>query len=87
MKKNHKIKTVSLTEKILTLRVDDKEYSFQLSDISTKLSKANLAEKDQFKILPSGYGIHWPLIDEDLSIDVLLGINHCPYEIKGSVST
>jgi hypothetical protein len=23
---------------------------------------------------PAGYGIHWPMIDEDISIDGLLGI-------------
>ena len=33
------------------------------------------------KFLPSGYGIHWPLIDEDLSIDGLLGIVHTPQTI------
>jgi hypothetical protein len=25
---------------------------------------------------PSGYGIHWPLVDEDLSIDGLIGAIH-----------
>jgi len=30
------------------------------------------------EISPSGYGIYWPLIDEDLSIDGLLGIVHAP---------
>ncbi|MDP2982675.1 MAG: DUF2442 domain-containing protein [Candidatus Latescibacter sp.] len=29
-----------------------------------------------YKIQPSGYGIHWPLIDEDIAIDGLLGIVH-----------
>ena len=35
-----------------------------------------MEEKNQFEIAPSGYGIHWPLIDEDLSIDGLPGIVH-----------
>jgi len=30
------------------------------------------------EISPSGYGIHWPLLDEDLSVDGLLGIIHAP---------
>ncbi|OYZ50723.1 MAG: hypothetical protein B7Y15_08625 [Bacteroidetes bacterium 24-39-8] len=25
-----------------------------------------------FTISPSGYGIHWPLIDEDLAVDAIL---------------
>ena len=27
-----------------------------------------------FKVSPSGYGIHWPLIDEDLSFNGLIKI-------------
>jgi hypothetical protein len=30
----------------------------------------------RYEISPSGYGIRWPLIDEDLSIDGLLGVRH-----------
>ncbi|MBN2510631.1 MAG: DUF2442 domain-containing protein [Spirochaetales bacterium] len=29
-----------------------------------------------FKISPSGYGIYWPLIDEDVSIDSLIGMKN-----------
>jgi hypothetical protein len=29
-------------------------------------------ERNEFKISPSGYGIHWSLLDEDLSINGLL---------------
>jgi hypothetical protein len=35
-------------------------------------------ERNNFEVSPSGYGIHWPLIDEDLSIDGLIGIVHTP---------
>ena len=31
-----------------------------------------------FEFGDTGYGIHWPLIDEDISIDGLLGIEHKP---------
>ncbi|MCF6158838.1 MAG: DUF2442 domain-containing protein [wastewater metagenome] len=30
----------------------------------------------QYSFSASGYGIHWPLLDEDLSIDGLLGVRH-----------
>ncbi len=29
-------------------------------------------ERAMYRISPSGYGIHWPLIDEDLSINGIL---------------
>ena len=34
---------------------------------STRLKNASEQERNDFKISPSGYGIHWPKIDEDLS--------------------
>ena len=42
------------------------------------LEKASDEERNNFEISPSGYGIHWPLLDEDISIDGLLGIVHAP---------
>lgn len=33
-----------------------------------KLAAANQKQLKNFKISPSGYGIHWPDLDEDLSI-------------------
>jgi hypothetical protein len=38
-----------------------------LEEISTKLLNANSTERTTFQISPSGIGVHWPLIDEDLS--------------------
>ncbi len=36
-------------------------------------------EPEHFEVSPAGYGIHWPEIDEDLSIDALIGVRHpCP---------
>jgi len=42
------------------------------------LVKATEIERTTFEISPSGYGIYWPLLDEDLSIDGLLGIVDAP---------
>ena len=47
-------------------------YSFNLSEISKRLAEASDAERDDYKISPSGYGIHWSLLDEDLSIPALV---------------
>ncbi|MGA1874120.1 MAG: DUF2442 domain-containing protein [bacterium] len=46
--------------------------------MSPALKGASERERNTFEISPSGYGIHWPLIDEDISIDGLLGIAHNP---------
>jgi hypothetical protein len=74
----HTIKVVYINESNLRLIIDGKQYSFNLSKISKRLLKATQEEKENFNISPSGYGISWPSIDEDLSIDGLLGIKHKP---------
>jgi hypothetical protein len=76
MKKYHKIEKISFVKDNLLLRVDGKEYKFLLSDISRRLANASSDKREKFEISPSGYGIHWPLIDEDLSIEGLIGIKH-----------
>ena len=47
------------------------------AEISLSAQNASEEEKTLFEISPSGYGIHWPLLDEDLSIDGLLKRTHC----------
>ncbi len=58
--------------------VDGKEYVFIVKDISERLYNASPQERETFTIMASGYGINWPLIDEDLSIDGLFEIKHSP---------
>ena len=78
MKKNHIIKNIRFEGKKLLLTIDGEEKSFPLRKISSVLADASDKERSTFKISPSGYGIHWPLLDEDLSIDGLIGITHSP---------
>ena len=68
----HHIDAIKFIENSLILQVDGKVYTFDLKKISTKLFSANELQKSLYSISPSGYGVHWPLIDEDLSIDSLL---------------
>jgi hypothetical protein len=86
MKKLHKIQQVKFEDDRLILKVDGKAKMFRLSSISEKLAHASELERSHFELSPSGYGIHWPLLDEDLSIDGLLGIKHTPSLIKKAVS-
>jgi hypothetical protein len=82
MKKHHEVSNIRFDDDLLKIKIDGNEHEFRLSEISKKLTKASDIEKNKYEISPSGYGIHWPLIDEDLSIDGLLGITHSPKKIK-----
>jgi len=85
MRKLHVIEKVSFDRDTLVLHVDGQVHTFNLSKISRRLANATPVERERFEISPSGYGIHWPLIDEDLSIDGLLGIRHSPRKTKEAV--
>jgi len=78
MKKSHDISNIRFEENFLLLKIDGKENRFELKQISPVLERASERERNMFEISPSGYGIHWPLLDEDISIDGLLGIVHTP---------
>ena len=82
MKKHHNITELKFTTDKMILSVDEEGFEFLISDISERLLRASSEERNHFEISPSGYGIHWPLIDEDLSIDGLLRIVHSPQNQK-----
>lgn len=86
MKKVHDIQQLKFDKGKLILKIDDKELIFQLAKISKKLNRASDVERNKYEISASGYGIHWPLIDEDLSIDGLLGVKHAPSYTKKAAS-
>ena len=56
----------------MILKVDDKIILVSLAKVSKKLSLASELQRQFYKVSPSGYGIHWPLIDEDLSVEAIL---------------
>ncbi len=58
---------------------DGKTHRFELRKISERLANASEEELKQFTITPSGYGIHWYTIDEDISIPALLNEPIVPY--------
>lgn len=60
------------------MHVNGQHLERELSNVSELLLNATDEERSHFQVSPSGYGIHWPLLDEDLSIDGLLGIAHKP---------
>ena len=76
MTKAHEVRDVGISGTTLTMNVDGRQYRFDLAMASKRLARATQAQRDRFELSPSGYGIHWPEIDEDLSIDGLLGVVH-----------
>lgn len=67
----HNIQDVSFDKDTMTLKIDGKLIKVALDKISSKLKAATDFQRQFFKVSPSGYGIHWPLLDEDLSIEAL----------------
>jgi hypothetical protein len=68
----YKITNIYFEKDKLILILNDQKYTFNVNEISEKLANANENDRNNFKISPSGYGIHWPNIDEDLSVNGLL---------------
>lgn len=68
----HKIQEITFEKDMISLKVDGKLIRILLDKISLKLKIANEMQRNFYKISPSGYGIHWPLIDEDLSINAMI---------------
>ncbi|MDA3873854.1 MAG: DUF2442 domain-containing protein [Kiritimatiellae bacterium] len=84
-KQHHHVESVDFAEDSMILIVDGEEYRFALEVISPALATANDTERKDYRISASGYGIHWEQLDEDLSIDALLGIKHSPNKMFQSM--
>jgi hypothetical protein len=56
----------------LILLVGKRRIQIPWEKCSEKLASATEQERLNAELSPGGYGIHWPLIDEDLSVNGLL---------------
>ncbi len=68
----HTVQSLRFLGEVMELAVDGSTYAFDVAAISERLAKASQMERSTYQVSASGYGIHWPLIDEDLAIDGLL---------------
>jgi hypothetical protein len=85
MNKFHQVEQVDFEDNYLILSVDGKVYRFPLDLISQRLLTATETERKVYQVSPSGYGIRWLMIDEDLAIDSLLKlaqVNHYQLSIN-----
>ena len=73
MDKAHDVQEVSITGTVMRLRVDGLGYQVDIGRQSERLAKATPEQRAKFEVSPAGYGIRGPDIDEDLSIDGLIG--------------
>ena len=74
MKLHHRVTELVFSADRMNVTIDGQRYSCALAEISERLAKASAVERHRYEVSPAGYGIHWPLIDEDLSIDGLLKV-------------
>jgi hypothetical protein len=75
MNKFHHVESIAFTPSRMLLTVDGKRYSCAFADASERLARARDIERRTFEVSPAGYGIHWPLLDEDLTVDGLIRLS------------
>ncbi|MBN2581030.1 MAG: DUF2442 domain-containing protein [Pirellulales bacterium] len=63
---------IETTDEELVIQLSDREVRIRWEQCSPRLATANAAQRQQAELSPGGYGIHWPLLDEDLSIGGLV---------------
>ena len=62
-------KAIEITAEALIVVMESGPVSIPWERCSERLARASQSERD---LSPSGYGIHWPLIDEDLAVGPLV---------------
>ncbi len=72
MEKMLNIQSVSFEQESMIIKINELEYIYDLNRLSSKLLKASAEQRNEYQISPANYGIHWPLLDEDISINQLL---------------
>ncbi len=63
---------IETTPEGLGLLVGKRKVRIPWEKCSKRLASATNQERFNAELSPGGYGIHWPLIDEDLSVNGLL---------------
>ena len=83
--KKHDVQMIDFEGERMVLTVDGNTYEVDLPSISTRLANAKDPVRRSYSISPSGYGVHWPQIDEDLTIDGLIASAR-PAETKAAIA-
>ncbi len=65
--------SIRTTPDALLLVLEGREVAIPWAHCSARLAAAGMTERLLAELSPSGYGIHWPLLDEDLAVGPLVG--------------
>ena len=69
-------KSVRATADALVIETDLGQFEIPWSACSPRLARATQQQRTHLSLSPSGYGVHWPMIDEDLTIKGLIRTRH-----------
>jgi hypothetical protein len=72
MNQRHFVTLTGTDVEFLYLTVGGQHFRQRWSDCSARLAQATNEQRAFIEVSPSGYGLHWPLINEDLAIGPLL---------------
>jgi hypothetical protein len=65
-------RAIETTDEALILIMETTSIAIPWEHCSERLAHASALERGQAELSPSGYGIHWRLLDEDLAVGPLL---------------
>jgi len=71
----HDVQRMQFQGQDMVFLVDGTEYRVDVRSASKRLAQAADSARRHFSISPSGYGIHWSEIDEDLSVSGLIAMS------------
>jgi len=77
-------RAIATTPDALIVITEAGSVSIPWDECSVRLARASFAERSRAELSPSGYGIHWPLIDEDLAVGPLLLAHTSPHRAEDS---
>jgi hypothetical protein len=70
----HDVERIEFEGDTMVLHIDGRLCRVPLLAASRRLAEAAEEQRRHYAVSPSGYGVHWPDLDEDLSIDGLLRV-------------
>ncbi len=63
---------IATSDDALVVVLRDRSVRIPWRQCSPRLASASADERRRAELSPGGYGIHWPLLDEDLSVNRLV---------------
>ena len=71
-RKSSPFQNITIDDVMLEFSIRNVPFKFDLSKISSRLEHATTSQRERVELSPDGEGIHWPEVDEDLSLIALI---------------